>query len=232
MAYMTIFSRMHSRWAGLKLGYFNRATNSIGTLFICWLYMRQKYVRGRRRCDRGRCKTPSPRANAESRRNTAESPIADARRRRGRERRERRPRGSRRRRCLDGSGLLRLVSPGAKRLAGRGPMFRDAAKPLSRRRRMRARECVLCDEYAYIRAKRGRRRIGFAGSAGRNPTGARERRIFRGDALLAGEAWPAASPFGAPDRAHMYMWRFLATACAGSEPSVSVHVAKARIELR
>ncbi len=97
---------------------------------------------------------------------------------------------------------------------------------------MRARECVLCDEYAYIRAKRGRRRIGFAGSAGRNPTGARERRIFRGDALLAGEAWPAASPFGAPDRAHMYMWRFLATACAGSEPSVSVHVAKARIESR
>jgi hypothetical protein len=68
---MAIFSRMHSLSAGLKFYYFNRATNGIGKLYIYWLYVRQKYFGGRRRCDRGRCKTLSPRAEVvESRRNT------------------------------------------------------------------------------------------------------------------------------------------------------------------
>ena len=165
-----------------------------------------------------------PRAEAvESRRNTAKAP-----RRRAAAPRSRKAGTAASR--IAAATMFGRIGAGAFRQpwreAGAGNAGREACPG------MRARECVLCDEYAYIRAKRGRRRIGFAGSAGRNPTGARERRIFRGDALLAGEAWPAASPFGAPDRAHMYMWRFLATACAGSEPSVSVHVAKARIESR
>ena len=217
---MTIFSRMHSRWAGLKLGYFNRATNSIGTLSICWLYMRQKYVRGRRRYDRGRCKTPSP--------------ARGTRRKPPKHRESPSPTRGGAAAAKGGNGGLGDRG-GGDVWTDRGWRFRQPWREAGAGNAgagMRARECVLCDEYAYIRAKRGRRRIGFAGSAGRNPTGARERRIFRGDALLAGEAWPAASPFGAPDRAHMYMWRFLATACAGSEPSVSVHVAKARIESR
>jgi hypothetical protein len=55
-------------------------------------------------------------------------------------------------------------------------------------RRRERRECVLYDEYAYIRAKRGRRRIGFVTSAAeKTRPGAGEAPIFRGDALLAGE---------------------------------------------
>ena len=133
---------------------------------------------------------------------TPESPIADARRRRGRERRERRPRGSRRRRCLDGSGLARFRQPwreGAWR-SGRieAPSSREtsfaaagAATPGTR-----ARECVLCDEYAYIRAKRGRRRIGFVTVSGAKPDRARAKGAYFAATLF----WPA--KFG-QRRAHL-----------------------------
>ncbi len=125
-----------------------------------------------------------------------ESPIAGARRRRGRERPEQRLRGSRRRRCL----LVRFRQPWRDSgLAGYrpGPGGAASARAVIERnlvpggRRRERRECVLCDEYAYITAKRGRRRIGFTGSAAEIRPGAREfaRRSFsrRG---LASKAWP------------------------------------------
>ena len=231
MAYMAIFSRMHSRWAGLKLGYFNRATNSIGNYLYVGYTCDKSMFAGEDAAIEVDARRRRPRA--ESRRNTAKAPSPT----RGGAAAANGGNGGLGDRgggdvWTDGAGAFRQPWRGRRLARPAGSMFRHGRNPFRGVRRRERRECVLCDEYAYIRAKRGRRRIGFAGSAGRNPTGARERRIFRGDALLAGEAWPAASPFGAPDRAHMYMWRFLVTACAGSEPSVSVHVAKARIESR
>ena len=197
---MAIFSRMHSPSAALKFRYFGRVANSIIKLFICWLYLRQRYFGGRRRCDRGRCKTPPP--ARQSRRkppNDPEGPIADARRRHGRERPGRHPRGS------SATTMFEWI---AARLRGRGGVrsrqprrdgrFAGPAGSRSRYwpgpglfpggRRRERRECVLYDEYAYITAKRGRRRIGFVTSAAeKTRPGAGEAPIFRGDALLAGE---------------------------------------------
>ena len=71
MAYMAIFSRMHSLSAGLKFGYFNRATNSIRKLYIYWLYMRQKYFGGEDAAIEVDARRRSPRAEVvESRRKT------------------------------------------------------------------------------------------------------------------------------------------------------------------
>jgi len=157
---MAIFSRMHSLSAGVKFGYFNHVTNSIRKLSIYWLYIQQKYFSWRRRCDRGRSKTPSPaRRSRRKPPKDRENPIAEARRRRGRERPEWQAGGSRRRRCLEGlarpagSKSGHWLGPGGETGAASARFVVDQ-NPFRGGRRRERRECVLCDEYAYIRAKR------------------------------------------------------------------------------
>ena len=221
--YMPIISRMHSAPAGPKFRYSKHAANSMGNLFICWLYVSQKNLGERRRCDQGRCKTPAPRAEVVERR---QKPLAGARRRRDRESARRRPRGGGAKVGTDW-GWFALVSAGATGAWRGGGLFRGG-------RRRERQECVRYDEYAYIRAKRGRRRSRFARSAETRPC-ARKTHISRrrsfgrrgsfGRRRLAGARVWRAGP-------RPYVCVALSYSRAGSEPSVSVHVAKARIELR
>lgn len=204
MAHMAIFSRMHSLSAGVKFGYFNHVTNSIRKLSIYWLYIRQKYFGWRRRCDRGRCKTLSPaRRSRRKPPKDRENPIAEARRRRGREWPEWRARGSRRRRCLEGlarpagskSGYW--LGPGGETGAASARLVVDR-NPFRGGRRRERRECVLCDEYAYIRANWAATHP-FRDASGAKPDRARAKPTYFAATLF----WPAASPFGAADRALM-----------------------------
>jgi len=193
MTHMAIFSRMHSLSAGMKFGYFNHVTNSIRKLSIYWLYIRQKYFGWRRRCDRGRCKTPSPaRRSRRKPPKDPENPIAEARRRRGRERPEWRARGSRRRRCLEGlarpagskSGYW--LGPGGETGAASARVVVDR-NPFRGGRRRERRECVLCDEYAYIRANWAATHP-FRDVSGAKPDRARAKPTYFAATLF----WPAA----------------------------------------